>query len=292
MQAAPDGKAPKGSRLFWVGKREVWSERALGRISRVCRWGKRMEQKKDTIIAGRNPVLEALRSQQELESVYIQQGDRKGPLAKIAAMARQRGIPVKDATAEKLQAMSGISSHQGVAAVLAAADYATLEDIYARAGDEPLFVVLADDIEDPHNLGAIIRTAEAAGAHGIIIPKRHSAGLTATVAKSAAGAVAWLPVVRVSNLPAVMEQLKERGVWFYCADMDGQDWCSMDYSGGVGLIIGSEGRGVSRLVREKCDFVVSMPMRGKVNSLNASVAGGIILYEVARQRMGLAARNR
>ena len=227
-----------------------------------------MEQKKDTIIAGRNPVLEALRSQQELESVYIQQGDRKGPLAKIAAMARQRGIPVKDATAEKLQAMSGISSHQGVAAVLAAADYATLEDIYARAGDEPLFVVLADDIEDPHNLGAIIRTAEAAGA------------------------VAWLPVVRVSNLPAVMEQLKERGVWFYCADMDGQDWCSMDYSGGVGLIIGSEGRGVSRLVREKCDFVVSMPMRGKVNSLNASVAGGIILYEVARQRMGLAARNR
>ncbi len=251
-----------------------------------------MEEKKETVIAGRNPVLEALRSEQELESVYIQQGDRKGSLGKIVAMARQQGVPVKEVTGEKLQALSGISSHQGVAAVLSAGRYATLEDVYARAGEEPLFVVVADEIEDPHNLGAIIRTAEAAGAHGVIIPKRHSAGLTATVAKSAAGAVAWLPVVRVPNLPAAMEQLKERGVWFYCADMDGTHWCSADYSGGVGLVIGSEGRGVSRLVREKCDFVVSMPMLGKVNSLNASVAGGIILYEIARQRMGLAARNR
>lgn len=248
-----------------------------------------MEQKKDTIIAGRNPVLEALRSQQELESVYIQQGDRKGPLAKIAAMARQRGIPVKDATAEKLQAMSGISSHQGVAAVLAAADYATLEDIYVRAGDEPLFVVLADDIEDPHNLGAIIRTAECAGAHGVIVPKRRSVGLTWAVGKASAGAVEHLPVARVGNLPALLDQLKERGLWIYAGDMDGTPWCQTDFTGPAALVIGSEGRGVGRLVKEKADFVVSLPLKGKLNSLNASVAAGILCYEVARQRSGLKA---
>ncbi|MEG1777925.1 MAG: 23S rRNA (guanosine(2251)-2'-O)-methyltransferase RlmB, partial [Angelakisella sp.] len=153
------------------------------------------------------------------------------------------------------------------------------------------FVILADGVEDPHNLGALIRTAEAAGAHGIIIPKRHSAGLTATAAKAAAGAVFHLPIVRVSNLVSTMEELKEEGVWFYCADMDGQSWCKVDYKGGVGLVIGSEGSGVSRLIKEKCDFVVSLPMCGEINSLNASVAGSILMYEVTRQRLGLAAKN-
>lgn len=250
------------------------------------------EPARTIIIAGRNPVLEALRAGQELESVHIQIGDRKGPLGRILAMAKDRGIPVKDATAEKLASMSGVSSHQGVAAVVSAAAYSSMEDIRSRAGGQPLFVVLADGVEDPHNLGAIIRTAEAAGAHGVIIPKRHSAGLTATAAKAAAGAVFHLPIVRVSNLVSTMEELKAEGVWFYCADMDGQNWCEVDYKGGVGLVIGSEGSGVSRLIKEKCDFVVSLPMCGEVNSLNASVAGSIVMYEVARQRLGLAAKNR
>lgn len=245
-----------------------------------------------TVIAGRNPVMEAIRSGQELESVFIQIGDRKGPLGRILALAKDRGIPVKDATVEKLNTLTGMSAHQGVAAVVSAARYSSMEDIYERAGDQPLFVVIADGIEDPHNLGAIIRTAEAAGAHGVIIPKRHSAGLTATAAKAAAGAVFHLPIVRVPNLVAVLAELKEHGVWCYCADMDGTSWCGVDYTGGVALVVGSEGEGVSRLMREKCDFVVSLPMRGQVNSLNASVAGSIVMYEIARQRLGLNALNR
>jgi 23S rRNA (guanosine2251-2'-O)-methyltransferase len=251
-----------------------------------------MEEKRKTeAVAGRNPVLELLRSQQELECVYIQAGLGKGPLGRIIALAKERGIPVKEATPEKLLALSGIQSHQGVAAVPAAAEYARMEDILERAGDQPLFVVLADGVEDPHNLGAIIRTAEAAGAHGVIIPKRRSAGLTAAAVKSSAGAAAHLPVVRVANLASAMEELKKsRNVWFYCADMDGESWCSADYRGNVGLVVGSEGSGVSRLIKEKCDFVVSLPMKGKINSLNASVAAGIIMYEIARQRLGLRAR--
>ena len=178
-----------------------------------------------------------------------------------------------------------------MAAVCAAAAYAEMEDIYARAGEEPLFVVVCDNIEDPHNLGAIIRTAEACGAHGVIIPKRHSAGLTAAAVKASAGAAVCLPVVRVANIAAAMQRLKqEKNVWFTCADMDGQNWCTLDFSGAVGLVIGSEGNGVSRLVKEECDFVAALPMRGQINSLNASVAGGVILYEIARQKMQLKAR--
>ena len=251
-----------------------------------------MEAKPKTeAVAGRNPVLELLRSQRELECVYIQTGLEKGPVGRIIALARERGIPVKDATAEKLTAISGITSHQGVAAVPAAADYARMEEVLRRAGEEPLFLVFADGVEDPHNLGAIIRSAEAAGAHGVVIPKRHSAGLTAAAVKAAAGAAAHLPVVRVPNLAAAMEELKTtRNMWFYCADMDGAHWCTVDYAGAVGLVVGSEGSGVSRLIKEKCDFVVSLPMRGRINSLNVSVAAGILMYEVARQRMGLRAR--
>lgn len=245
------------------------------------------------VLAGRNPVMEALRSGRELECVYIQSesGSPKGPVAAILNKAREQGIPVKEVTREKLAQLSGIETHQGVAAICAAAAYAELRDIYDRAGEEPLFVVVCDNIEDPHNLGAIIRTAEACGAHGVIIPKRHSAGLTAAAVKSSAGAAVCLPVVRVANLVSTMQQLKtEKNVWFTCADMDGQNWCQLDFKGAVGLVIGSEGSGVSRLVREECDFVAALPMQGQVNSLNASVAGGIILYEITRQRLGLKAK--
>lgn len=247
-------------------------------------------EERSQILAGRNPVLEALRSGQELESIYIQSGVPKGPLASVLNKAREAGIPVKEASREKLTQMAGIESHQGVVAICCAARYATLEELYARANGEPLFVVLCDEIEDPHNLGAIIRTAEACGAHGVIIPKRHSAGLTASAVKASAGAAMCLPVVRVANLVSTMEELKKKGVWFTCADMDGQSWCGLDFKGGVGLVIGSEGNGVSRLIKEQCDFVASLPMCGQINSLNASVAGGIILYEIARQRLGIKAR--
>lgn len=244
-----------------------------------------------TAVAGRNPVLELLRAERTLECIYIQSGLNKGPLAKIIAMAKDRGIPVKDTTPQKLQTLTGVESHQGVAAVVSAWDYATLDQVVAGAGGAPLFLVFCDGIQDPHNLGAIIRTAEAAGAHGVIIPKRHSAGLTATAVKAAAGAAAHLPVVRVSNLTATMTELKRNyNLWFYCADMAGAPWCQTDFAGGVGLVIGSEGDGVSRLVREHCDFTVSLPMLGQVGSLNASVAAGVILYEIARQRQGIPAR--
>ena len=237
-----------------------------------------MQEKKQTgeqnqVLAGRNPVLEALRSGRELECIYIQSGSPKGPVAAILNKAREQGVPVKEATREKLTQLSGIETHQGV------------------AGEEPLFVVICDNIEDPHNLGAIIRTAEACGAHGVIIPKRHSAGLTAAAVKSSAGAAVCLPVVRVANIVATMQSLKaEKNVWFTCADMDGVNWCQLDFKGAVGLVIGSEGNGVSRLVKEECDFVAALPMQGQINSLNASVAGGIILYEITRQRLGLKAR--
>ena len=212
-------------------------------------------------------------------------------MGRIVALAKEQGVPVKETTAEKLQALSGISSHQGVAAVLSAAAYSRMEDIFRRAGEEPLFLVLADGVEDPHNLGAIIRTAEGAGAHGVIIPKRHSAGLTAAAVKTAAGAAAHLPVVRVPNLVAAMKELRDKkGLWFYCADMDGQPWCTVDYGGPAGLVVGAEGSGVSRLVKESCDITVALPLRGKIGSLNASVAAGIVMYEMARQRMGLKAK--
>ena len=249
------------------------------------------EKTKTEVAAGRNPVLELLRSQRELECVYLQKGLEKGPVGRIVALAKERGVPVKETTAEKLQALSGISSHQGVAAVLSAAAYSQMEDIFRRAGEVPLFLVLADGIEDPHNLGAIIRTAEGAGAHGVIIPKRHSAGLTAAAVKTAAGAAAHLPVVRVPNLVAAMKELRDKkGLWFYCADMDGQPWCTVDYGGPAGLVVGAEGSGVSRLVKESCDITVALPLRGKIGSLNASVAAGIVMYEMARQRMGLKAK--
>ena len=246
------------------------------------------------MIAGRNAVLESLKNGRSLESVNIAKGERKGSILQIIAMTKERGIPLKEVSTAKLDALSGGSSHQGVVAIASAHGYAEIEDIFQLAqerGEKPFFVI-CDELEDPHNLGAVIRTAEAAGAHGIIIPKRRSAGLTPAVYKVSAGAAEYLPVVRTSNLTAAIQKLKEQGVWVYAADMGGENWCEVDYTGATALVIGSEGKGISRLIKENSDYIVSMPMKGKVNSLNASVAAGILMYEVARQRAGIAAARR
>ncbi|MBP1581254.1 MAG: 23S rRNA (guanosine(2251)-2'-O)-methyltransferase RlmB [Oscillospiraceae bacterium] len=247
------------------------------------------EQRSD-VLAGRNAVMEALKSGRPIDSIYILKGNTQGSLGKIVAMAKDEGIPVKDATPQKMESLCGNLNHQGVAAVVACRDFSTMADIMAKAGDEPPFVVICDNIEDPHNLGAIIRTAEAAGAHGVIIPKRRGVGLTATVAKTSAGAVEYMPVVRVANIVSCIDELKEQGFWIFCADMDGETWCQADMKGKIGLVVGSEGFGVSRLTKEHCDFVVSLPMKGHVNSLNASVAAGIIIYEAVRQRNEIRAK--
>jgi len=235
------------------------------------------------MIYGRGPVRELLRSDRQTEYLLVQKG-LEGSLGQLIALAKQKGIPVKETDARKLDELSDGGNHQGVAAQVSAARYCELEDLLNRAGDEPPFLVIADEIEDPHNLGAIIRTAEAAGAHGLIVPKRRSAGLSQTVAKTSAGAVEHLPVARVANLPATIQLLKERGIWIYGAHMEGVPYTQVDFSGPAALVLGSEGRGLGRLVRESCDMLVSIPMYGKMNSLNVSVAGGILLYEIARRR--------
>lgn len=241
----------------------------------------------DELIVGRNAVSEALRSERAINTLLVAKGERNGSVGKIIAMCRDKKIVVKEVDRKKLDFLCGQGNHQGVAAYAAAHEYAEVEDIFALAesrGEQP-FVIVCDEIEDPHNLGAIIRTAEAAGAHGIIIPKRHGASLTWAVGKASAGAVEYMPVARVGNLAMALDELKEKGLWVYSADMDGKAWCQTDFSGGVALVVGSEGKGVSRLIREKSDFIVSLPMRGKVNSLNASVAAGVLMYEVAKQRL-------
>ncbi len=239
-------------------------------------------------IIGRNAVMEALRSQRPLDSVWVASGDRSGSIGPILSKCREAGIPIKETDVRKLTAKCG-PNHQGVMAIAACKEYATLDDLFAKAeesGEAPFFIV-CDELEDAHNLGAVLRTAEAAGCHGVIIPKRHAVGLNSTVYKTSAGAVEYVPVVRVSNLAETLKELKKRGLWVYGLDMDGQPWCQTDLTGAVALVLGSEGRGISRLVREQCDFVLSLPMRGNINSLNASVACGIIAYEVARQRLGI-----
>ncbi len=246
------------------------------------------------LIYGRGPVLEAVRAGRDIDCVLAARGERPGRIGAVFAACRERGIPVKEVSPAKLDIRCPGQNHQGVIAIVAAFAYAGLEELFVRAKESgcPPFFVLCDGIEDPHNLGAIIRTAEASGAHGVIVPKRRSAGLTSVVAKAACGALEYLPVCRVPGLPAVMDELKERGMWLYGADMDGESWCGMDFTGPAGLIIGSEGRGLGRLVREKCDYIVSLPMAGRISSLNASVACGVLAYEVARQRAGIPARNR
>lgn len=248
------------------------------------------EQRED-YIAGRNAVMEALKSGRHLDSVLIARGDRQGSIAAIAARCKEQGVPIKEADSRKLDAMA--ANHQGVIAVAACKEYVTLDALFEAAEQkgEPPFFIVCDELEDPHNLGAILRTAEAAGAHGVIVPRRRSVGLTSTVYKASAGAVEYVPVARVANINDTLRELKERGVWIYGLDMDGEDWCATDMTGATALVVGSEGRGISRLVRENCDFVLSLPMNGRVNSLNASVACGIVLYEVARQRGHIRALN-
>lgn len=238
------------------------------------------------IIAGRNPVAEALRSGRSVDCLYIAKGELNGSVKVIAALAREKKIPIKEVDRKKLDQMTAGSAHQGVAAAASLKEYASVDDIFALAQkrNEPPFIIVIDEIEDPHNLGAIIRTAECAGAHGIIIPKRRAAGLSFTVGKASAGAYEYVPVARVTNIAAAIDELKERGCWVYGADMDGQTYCSCDLRGAAALVIGSEGRGLGRLVREKCDAVLSLPMKGRINSLNASVAAGILMYEFSRQR--------
>lgn len=244
---------------------------------------------REDIVVGRGAIQELLRSGRPIECLFLQQGLSGGSFGSIVSTAKERGIVIKQVDPGKLEFLCAGANHQGVIAQVASASYSTVDDLFARAeekGEQPFFVI-ADQIEDPHNLGAIIRTAEAAGAHGLIIPKRRSAGLTYTVGKTSAGAVEHLPVARVTNLAATITQLKARNVWIYGADMDGENWSGIDYRGAVALVVGSEGSGISRLVREQCDFVVSLPMLGKISSLNVSVATGIICYEIARQRTGL-----
>lgn len=248
---------------------------------------KETTEKREDLIIGRNAVSEALRSGRAIDTLLTAKGERNGSIGRIIAQCRDNGVVIKEVDRKKLDMICAGAAHQGVAAYAAAHEYSTVDDIFALAeerGESP-FIIICDELEDPHNLGAILRTAEATGAHGVIIPKRRNASLSYTVGKASAGAVEYVPVARVSNIAQTMDELKDRGLWFYGADMDGESWCDVDYDGAVGLVIGSEGRGISRLVREKCDFIVSLPMRGKINSLNASVAAGVLMYEVARQRM-------
>lgn len=237
----------------------------------------------ETII-GRNPVIEALKSNTPINTIYID--GNGGSLGLIRRLAKEKNIVVKDAQDKKLSQLSGGASHQGVVAVGAFGEYVSVEDILEvsrKKGTKP-FIIICDEIEDPHNLGAIIRTAETAGADGIIIPKRRSASLNATVAKTSAGAISYVPVARVSNLASCIDTLKENGVWIYGTDASGSDYCQTDFTGSMALVIGSEGFGISRLIQKKCDFMVKLPMYGNINSLNASVASGIFMYEVVRQR--------
>lgn len=249
-----------------------------------------MEQGKgieNELIEGRNAVMEALRAGRAIDKLYISRGEVDKTLGHIASTARDKGIVVVECDRRKLDFMSRTHAHQGVIAVCAVREYCTVEDLFAIAQErgEPPFFIVCDEISDGHNLGAIIRSAECAGAHGIIIPKRRSAGLTAVVDKASAGAAEHMAIARVPNLPAVLKELKERGLWVYGTAADGQsDLWHTDLTGPLALVIGSEGDGMGRLVREGCDFIVSLPMRGKLNSLNASAAAAIVMYEILRQR--------
>lgn len=248
-----------------------------------------MEEKelKNDIIEGRNAVIEALRAGRAIDKIYIAKGDVDSTLGHIASKARAAGIVVVEADRRKLDYMSQTHAHQGVVALAAVREYCTVDDIFTVAeerGEKP-FIIVCDEISDPHNLGAIIRSAECAGAHGVIIPKRRSAGLTAIVDKASAGAAEHMTIARVANLPSAIKELKERGVWVYGTAANGQsDLWHTEFDGAVALIIGSEGDGMGRLVSESCDFIISLPMRGQVSSLNASTAAAITMYEVLRQR--------
>ena len=237
-------------------------------------------------IEGRNAVLEAFRAGKTIDRLFLLDGCQDGPIKSILREAKKTDTIIHFVKKERLDQMSETGKHQGVMAYVAAYEYAKVEDMLKIAEEkgEPPFLILLDNIEDPHNLGAIIRTANQAGVHGVIIPKRRAVGLTATVAKASAGALNYTPVAKVTNLGNTIEELKEKGLWFVCADLDGTVMYDLDLKGPIGLVIGSEGEGVGRLVKEKCDFVAKIPMKGDIDSLNASVAAGILAYEIVRQR--------
>ena len=237
-------------------------------------------------IEGRNAVIEAFRAGKTIDKVFVLDGCKDGPIQTVLREAKKTDAIIQYVSAERLNQISETGKHQGVIAYAAAYEYAEVEDILeaAKAKNEPPFIVLLDGIEDPHNLGAIIRSANQAGAHGVIIPKRRAVGLTATVARTSAGALNYTPVAKVTNLSATIEELKQKGIWFVCADMGGEVMYKQDLKGPIGLVIGSEGDGVSRLVKEHCDFITSIPMRGDIDSLNASVAAGVLMFEIRRQR--------
>lgn len=247
----------------------------------------REENTTSSRIEGRHSVLEALRAGSLIERLFVQKGCQDGPVLTILREAKKADVMVDFVPKERLDFMSETKNHQGVVAVLSAFAYSTIDDMFALAekkGETPFFFIL-DGIEDPHNLGAIIRTANLAGAHGVILPKRRAAGLTATVVKASAGAIHYTPVAKVTNIVSTIEQLKEKGMWFVCADMDGELMYRQNLTGPIGLVIGNEGKGVSRLVKEHCDFISYIPMKGDIDSLNASVAAGVLAYEIVRQRM-------
>ena len=247
----------------------------------------RRDHEHTLVIEGRNAVLEAFRSGRTIDKVFVLDGCQDGPVRTIVREAKKHGSILNFVGKERLSQLTQTGRHQGVIAYAAAYDYAEVEDMLKLAeerGEDP-FLILLDVIEDPHNLGAIIRTANIAGAHGVIIPKRRAAGLTATVAKTSAGALNYTPVAKVTNLVKTMDELKKKGIWFVCADMDGEPMYQLNLKGSIGLVIGNEGEGVSRLVRESCDFTAGIPMRGEITSLNASVACGVLAYEIVRQRM-------
>lgn len=242
---------------------------------------------KEFTIEGRNAVLEAFRSGKTIDKLFVLDGCQDGPVKSIIREAKKTDTIINFVDKERLDRLAGTGHHQGVVAQVAAYEYAEVEDILKAAKDkgEAPFIFILDEIEDPHNLGAIIRTANQAGAHGVIIPKRRAVGLTATVAKTSAGAINYTPVAKVTNISKTIEDLKKQGMWFVCADMDGTTMYDLNLTGPIGLVIGNEGSGVGRLVKEKCDFVASIPMKGDIDSLNASVAAGVLAYEIVRQRM-------
>ncbi|KGA98335.1 RNA methyltransferase [Alkalihalobacillus alcalophilus ATCC 27647 = CGMCC 1.3604] len=241
----------------------------------------------EEFIVGKNPVIEALRSGHTINKIWIAEGSQKGQMTKVMELAKQNGILVQQAPKKKLEQLVSTTNHQGVVASIAAYEYKELDDLFALAqsrNEEPFFLLL-DELEDPHNLGSILRTADAVGAHGVIIPKRRAVGLTQTVAKASTGAIEYIPVVRVTNMARTMEDLKKRGLWFVGTDAKGsEDYRQASYDMPVGLVIGSEGKGISRLIKEKCDFLIQIPMVGQVTSLNASVAASLLMYEVYRKR--------
>ncbi len=243
---------------------------------------------RESVIEGRNAVIEAFRSGRTIDKVYILDGCNDGPVSTIKREAKKQGSVIKFVTKQRLDQISETGKHQGVIAAVAAYAYAQVEDMLALAEKkgEPAFLVLLDNIEDPHNLGAIIRTANLAGAHGVIITKDRAVGLTAVVARASAGALNYTPVAKVTNLSRTIKELKEKGVWFVCADMDGTRMYDLDLTGPIGLVVGSEGEGVGRLVKENCDMTAAIPMKGDIDSLNASVAAGVLAYEIVRQRIG------